>query len=230
MKGMMMHTTSTPAANGRQRKTLAHQLDRLDAVLDGLSDGLNEAISDAVRAAVGPAVQAAVTAALQDRSSRTTAATPPAAPPPASRPARSVLAVSLAGLAWLWHRLMDGLRRLGTGARQACRQTLTLAGKAWGNLVRRISATGAAVRACGRAVLDMVSGPVRVCRTLGRLAYQARQTVAVAGTIGAAAGLACWWAGPLISAVACAWATALLAALGRLLRPAWQAWRTLAQG
>src|SRR5262245_14817649 len=51
--------------NGRaQRKTLATQLDRLDAILDGLADALNGAVADAVRAAAGAAVQEAVRQAL----------------------------------------------------------------------------------------------------------------------------------------------------------------------
>jgi hypothetical protein len=129
-----------------------------------------------------------------------------------------VLAVSLAGLAWLWHRLMNGLRRLGTGVRNAYRQTLHLAGKAWDSLARRVGATGAAVRACGRAVLDTVSGPIRFFQALGRLAYQARRTLVVAIACGVAAGLACWWAGPLTSAVACGGAVAGLVGVFRLVR------------
>ena len=38
--------------NGRVRKSLAEQIDRLDRTLDGLSEGLNEAVATAVREAV----------------------------------------------------------------------------------------------------------------------------------------------------------------------------------
>ena len=38
--------------NGRSRKSLAEQIDRLDSVLDGLADGLNEAVATAVKEAV----------------------------------------------------------------------------------------------------------------------------------------------------------------------------------
>jgi hypothetical protein len=48
-------------ANGRERKTLASQIDRLDAMLDGLADGLNDAVAQAVQAAVTVAVQAVLT-------------------------------------------------------------------------------------------------------------------------------------------------------------------------
>jgi hypothetical protein len=51
-------------ANGRERKTLASQLDRLDAMLDGLSDGLNDAVAQAVQTAVAVAVQAVLTEVL----------------------------------------------------------------------------------------------------------------------------------------------------------------------
>jgi hypothetical protein len=50
--------------NGRQRKTLAAQLDRLDAILDALSEGLNEAVAMVVQQSVTSAVQAAVAEVL----------------------------------------------------------------------------------------------------------------------------------------------------------------------
>ena len=50
--------------NGKTRKTLASQLDRLDSILDGLSEGLNGAVADAVREATGAAVEQAVHKAL----------------------------------------------------------------------------------------------------------------------------------------------------------------------
>ena len=38
----MMSTTTT---NGRVRKSLAEQIDRLDSILDGLADNLNDVAS-----------------------------------------------------------------------------------------------------------------------------------------------------------------------------------------
>jgi hypothetical protein len=52
--------------NGRVRKSLAEQIDRLDGILDGLAEGLNEAIVAAVKEAVGTAVQEAVRAVLSE--------------------------------------------------------------------------------------------------------------------------------------------------------------------
>src|SRR3954447_24035713 len=52
--------------NGRARKTLADQIDRLDRVLDGLAEDLNEAVAAEVQRAVGRAVREAVQAAFKE--------------------------------------------------------------------------------------------------------------------------------------------------------------------
>jgi hypothetical protein len=57
---------STTDTNGRQRKSLAEQIDRLDAILDGLSDALQGAVAQAVQEAVGLAVKEAVRAVLTE--------------------------------------------------------------------------------------------------------------------------------------------------------------------
>jgi hypothetical protein len=59
-------TTVQTDTNGRVRKSLAEQIDRLDGILDGLADGLNEAVVTAVKEAVGAAVQEAVRAVLTE--------------------------------------------------------------------------------------------------------------------------------------------------------------------
>src|SRR3954468_10327247 len=56
---MPMSTTKVNA-NGKERKTLASQLDRLDHILDTLGEGLNEAVSQAVQQAVELAVREGV--------------------------------------------------------------------------------------------------------------------------------------------------------------------------
>jgi hypothetical protein len=76
--------------NGQARKSLAEQIDRLDAVLDGLGEGLNEAVADAVKEAVGAAVQTAVQAVLREvlgnpEVQARLRAPAPAAPPPAPK-------------------------------------------------------------------------------------------------------------------------------------------------
>lgn len=61
-----MSSTVQPSLNGRAKKTLAFQLDRLDTILDGLADALNGAVSDAVRETVGVAAKEAVRVALDE--------------------------------------------------------------------------------------------------------------------------------------------------------------------
>jgi hypothetical protein len=58
-----MTTTTT---NGRVRKNLADQIDRLDGILDGLSEALQTVVTQAVQEAVGIAVREAVQAALTE--------------------------------------------------------------------------------------------------------------------------------------------------------------------
>jgi hypothetical protein len=58
--------TTTTNIDARPRKSLAEQLDRLDAILDGLSEALQGAVADAVQQAVGAAVKQAVEAVLAE--------------------------------------------------------------------------------------------------------------------------------------------------------------------
>jgi hypothetical protein len=59
-------TTTTTVTNGRVRKSLAEQIDRLDSILDGLSEVLQGAVSEAVTEAVGLAVKEAVRCVLAE--------------------------------------------------------------------------------------------------------------------------------------------------------------------
>jgi hypothetical protein len=59
-------STTTPSLNGRMKKTLSFQLDRLDTILDGLAEALNGAVAEAVKEAVGPAAREAVKVALNE--------------------------------------------------------------------------------------------------------------------------------------------------------------------
>src|SRR5437660_3020036 len=85
-RGLMMSNVMSP--NGRARKTLADQIDRLDRVLDGLAEGLNEAVAQEVQRAVARAVREAVQTAIKevltdpDRATRLRGR-PPLPPPPA---------------------------------------------------------------------------------------------------------------------------------------------------
>jgi hypothetical protein len=60
-----MNQTNTNA-NGRARKSLASQIDRLDTMLDGLGEGLNDAVAQAVKDAVSVAFHEAVRGVLNE--------------------------------------------------------------------------------------------------------------------------------------------------------------------
>jgi hypothetical protein len=115
-------TTTTTNADGRTRKSLAEQIDRLDAILDGLSDALDGAVAAAVQEAAGRAVREAVQAVLAEaltnpalRERALPAESPPAPradSPSVPRPlarlatwlgarARSCVQACLAGLCWV---------------------------------------------------------------------------------------------------------------------------------
>jgi hypothetical protein len=59
-------TTTTTNTNGRAKKSLAEQIDRLDSILDGLAEALQGAVSEAVTEAVGLAVKEAVRCVLAE--------------------------------------------------------------------------------------------------------------------------------------------------------------------
>ena len=85
----MSATTTTPTMNGKPRKQLADQLDRLDGIIDALADGLNQAVIDAAREGTRLAVKDAIVEIMTNPELRALLAparpepTPaPAAPPP----------------------------------------------------------------------------------------------------------------------------------------------------
>jgi hypothetical protein len=98
--------TTTTTTNDRPRKSLAEQLDRLDAILDGLSEALEGAVASAVQQAVSIAVKEAVQGVLTELVANPavlamlrgpTTPTPPEGPPATSAP--SPVRHRLAGLA-----------------------------------------------------------------------------------------------------------------------------------
>ena len=85
----MSATTPTPTMNGKPRKQLADQLDRLDGIIDALADGLNQAVIDAAREGTRLAVKDAIVEIMTNPELRALLAPPrpestsaPAAPPP----------------------------------------------------------------------------------------------------------------------------------------------------
>jgi hypothetical protein len=98
---------TTTNADGRARKSLAEQIDRLDAILDGLSQALEGAVATAVSQAVGVAVKEAVQGvlaevltnpALQEKLRGMAGPPPPAADPQPVATPGSRLKERLAGL------------------------------------------------------------------------------------------------------------------------------------
>src|SRR4051794_41909483 len=87
----MSATTTVP--NGKPRRQLADELDRLDrqmdradAILDALAEGLNGAVADATRDGTRQAVKEAVIELLTDPALRATLHAASAPPPTAARP------------------------------------------------------------------------------------------------------------------------------------------------
>ena len=137
-------TATMMMTNGRVRKNLASQLDRLDSILDGLSDGLGEAVVTAVQEAVGLAVQEAVRAVLTevltnpdllDRLRGRVA--PPAQvhePPAASPPVEPLRTRLVRGLGRLGSWVGSGLRTLCQVCGNRLRQARESVGAAWTRL------------------------------------------------------------------------------------------------
>ena len=81
----MSATTTTPTTNGKPRKQLADQLDRLDGIIDALADGLNQAVIDAAREGTRLAVKDAIVEIMTNPELRAMLA--PARPEPLPAPA-----------------------------------------------------------------------------------------------------------------------------------------------
>jgi hypothetical protein len=176
-----METTTT--INGKQRRSLAEQIDRLDGILDGLSDALNESVASAVKDAVGLAVREAVQAVLTELLANPAVREllqggPPPADDPADLPAGQPAGNS---------RGRAVASRLGRWARAAVR--------AAGAPLRVAARTGELAVQAGRRCLGW-------CRSrLGPLRRLALPLLAAAG-IGALAAVAAYHAGPWLVAKA----------------------------
>jgi hypothetical protein len=115
-----MTMTMTMPANGKPRKQLCDQLDRLDAqmdrqdsILDALSAGLNEAVADASREGVKEAVTAAVVELLTNielRSALHQATAPPAEAQPKTG---------------FWQRAKAKVRQAAAAAKERVQRTLS---------------------------------------------------------------------------------------------------------
>jgi hypothetical protein len=189
--------TTTTTINGKQRKSLAEQIDRLDGILDGLADALNEsvasAVKDAVTLAVREAVQAVLTELLANPAVRELLQGGPQPDAPAATPGGQPAGNS-------WGRAVAS--RLGRWARAAVRAAaapLRVAAGAW-----------ALGMQAGRRCLGW-------CRArLGPLRRLALPLVAAAG-IGALAAVAAYHTGPWLVATAAGFGSSTAALVAQLL-------------
>jgi hypothetical protein len=180
---------TTLNTNGRVRKSLAEQIDRLDQILDGLAEGLNEAVAMAVKEAIGLAVKEAVQAVLTEVLTNTAireklgGMTPPSVPVAAPKPS-------------LRQRFGQAGARIG--------QRLKTFGQAVTTLPRQ----------AGQTLAALLRRTWQGCSALGtwvQLFRQFEMQFVTALGLGVAAGLAAYMAGP--------WLAAGVSALGGLASP-----------
>jgi hypothetical protein len=158
------------ATNGKPRKQLSDQLDRLDGILDTLAEGLNGAVADAAREGTRLAVKDAIVEIMTNPELR--ALNSPAAPTPSPRSESISETASL-----LPTELRIGL---------------------WARLRARLAAARAAVGratdvATGKVVsrfLTLRNGIQAVAQSTGE-ALRVRRVLCVAAGIGIVTGAAC---------------------------------------
>jgi hypothetical protein len=177
----------TMNTNGRQRKTLAAQIDRLDTMLDGLAENLNDAVAQAVRDAVAMAVQEAVRAVLTEAMSNPVLIAKLRAAAPVAQLANTDETPSLG------QRLVSGWRWLSARCHAAW-QLLRAANGTGPMLVAQIG-TLALVQA-QRVIMQARE----CCRPLWRIKYQLVAALAVAGALGVAG----FFAGPILASASSA--------------------------
>lgn len=207
--------------NGRVRKNLADQLDRLDGILDGLADGLNEAVAAAVKDALATAVQQAL--AHPELRHQLTTLLSDLQPPPVPAPfGRRLLQVArdLLGSFWTVLRL---LFQLFQHKLQRARQCLTR------QATESCGYVGVCCQRLGRSLWTLgrkLSAALQWCCVPLRLAWRARRPLGAALALGLLAALASWSAAPWLASL-CSGVGAFtsmlslqaLLALRRLLRP-----------
>jgi hypothetical protein len=178
---------TTSSANGRaQRKSLAEQIDRLDAILDGLADGLNEAVATAVKEGVSRAVEAALQELLASHELQRLLRAEQA-----SRAGKDGSAIRVLGRGLLrvaqgcWNRIA----RIAAGCREKAAKALAAVAEERRAVVARVR-TG--LRAFGRRLwlgAVMTAAPVR----------HFGKPLLVALVVGTALGLGCYLAGPAVA-------------------------------
>jgi len=204
-------TTATPA-NGRAKKSLEHQLDRLDGILDGLAEALNGAVADAVKEAVGAAVAEAVRAVLAEILTN-----PAVAAGLAEAKARAPDTPAPAGPTRWWDRLRAGCRRARAAAGAV---SVAVAGR---------------VTAVGRAVTGRMARPVVGWLRRLRAGAIVARSVAVAGrrvilpavAAGVVVGAGCYVAGPFVAGLVGGLSGTVTVLTAAVVRPLWPLLRSV---
>jgi hypothetical protein len=175
--------TVTTDTNGRVRKSLAEQIDRLDGILDGLAEGLNEAVIAAVKEAAGAAVQEAVRAVLGEL----------LANPELLHSIRDSLTPPVKAEA----QATQPTERRGTGAATSARL-----GGCWAWLRGRwLGAKGDLVAWLGRARRPVDTAWVSLC-TSTRVVRRLWRSLLIALGAGVLVGVAAYLLGPWLSSMA----------------------------
>jgi hypothetical protein len=191
---------STSSANGRtQRKSLAEQIDRLDAILDGLADGINDtvvaAVQEAVQGAVQLAVRTAVVEVLTNEELRRRLQPGATGPAPTRGFARRLVGKARAFVGGLLRLVAAGCAGAAAAFRKAWARGAEVLGARSGTARTRAAA------ACGRVASAARWVWVRIL-TLKCLARRFRRPVLVALGVGSAAGVLAYFSGPWAAAAA----------------------------
>ena len=193
-----MNATTTNQNGRTARKSLAEQIDRLDAILDGLAENLNAAVVDAVAGAVKDAVTIAVQEAVHAAVLEvlTNAELRKRLQTPASKPSAPVIVVlgNTARRCWSW--LTGAYATAKTVAKKAASKAM--------EVVRRCVATG---RAKLQEVREKVGKKARtgwmLAVALAALAKRFRKQLLVAVLVGVLVGVAFYVSGREIASVGC---------------------------
>jgi hypothetical protein len=195
----MNATTTNP--NGPTRKSLAEQIDRLDAILDGLAENLNEAVVDAVAGAVKEAVTVAVqeavhAAVLEVLTNAELRKRMGASQAPVTQPSVPVVIVLANTMRRCWNWLVGAYDTAKTVAKKAATKAM--------EVVQRCVANG---RAKLQEVRKQVSKKARTGWMLGvavaAVARRFRKQFLVALVVGVLVGVVCYFGGREIASVGC---------------------------
>ena len=143
---------STQTLNGKPRKQLSDQLDRLDGIIDLLAEGLPQAVADAAREGTRQAVKDAIVEILSNPDLR--AMLTPLAPTPSPQPVYAPPPVPEAVPAGpsVWSRMREKVASARTAVAEKCKSavtTVTTAARTLNSIVplKRIAIIGTAAGA-----------------------------------------------------------------------------------